>query len=271
MPKQPVILFVIEGEARDFRFVNEMTRCFFRGRYQTKIINLPAAQNIYMLYQKLAEDNFDTDIVEVLRDTVDGADRILNGIKRQDIDQVFMFFDYDIHQNNLSCNYSIQEPADIIKLMLEAFDNETENGKLYISYPMVEALYDYVENTCEAFSNCFIPIDKANRYKTISTDGNKKSSIHFSITEWEEVLSIYPLRLKCLWNIENIDFHFYRCEISPLNIFEKQNTLKIKENKIFILSCFPEFLFDYFPEKFWNSKAKLKRVKLKSCSKFDEQ
>lgn len=149
----PVKLFIVEGESRDYRFVNEMTNCFLKGRYKTKVINLPAAQNIYMLYQKLVEDGFETDVVEVLRGTVKGASRILKGISRQDIDEVYLFFDYDVHQNNLKSEI---EPSMIITDMLKTFDNETENGRLYISYPMVEALFDYRVNDCLAFSNCFI-------------------------------------------------------------------------------------------------------------------
>ena len=37
---------------------------------------------------------------------------------------------------------------DSICQMLENFDNEKENGKLHISYPMVEALRDYKPGKC---------------------------------------------------------------------------------------------------------------------------
>lgn len=52
--------------------------------------------------------------------------------------------------------------------MLEAFDNETENGKLYISYPMVESLYDYEEGRCQLFSKkCYIPLGEIKKQKII--------------------------------------------------------------------------------------------------------
>ncbi len=57
MSKQ-IILFIVEGEKRDYRFVEEMTQCFFRGKYQVKIISLAASQNIYMLYQKIRPDAY---------------------------------------------------------------------------------------------------------------------------------------------------------------------------------------------------------------------
>lgn len=61
------------------------------------------------------------------------------GLSREDFSEVYLFFDYDAHQTNLG--KAVNE--DVIRQMLESFDNETENGKLYISYPMVEALRDY--------------------------------------------------------------------------------------------------------------------------------
>ena len=49
-----------------------------------------------------------------------------------------------MHQTNLGK----EDDADAVDQMLESFDNETENGKLYISYPMVEALRDYKPGLC---------------------------------------------------------------------------------------------------------------------------
>ena len=71
--RKPVKLFIVEGEDRDYRFVNDMVECFFKGRYSSTIINLPASQNIYMLYQKILKDEFETDVVEVLKETVEEA------------------------------------------------------------------------------------------------------------------------------------------------------------------------------------------------------
>ena len=49
--------------------------------------------------------------------------------------QVFLFFDYDF-QNRIGA----QKVNNILDEMLDFFDDETENGKLYINYPMIESL-----------------------------------------------------------------------------------------------------------------------------------
>lgn len=268
----PVKLFIVEGEDRDFRFVNEMTSCFFsKGKFEAKVINLPASQNIYMLYQLLEADDFDTDIVEVLRDTVDSAKKILNGTNRQDIDEVFLFFDYDIHQKNLSSTGDLIEPSEVLEKMLDAFDNETENGKLYISYPMVEALYDYKDGMCEPYSGCYFSTNELDTYKEASGKDNPNASIHFTYSEWKSVLNIFVVRVMCLFDIEDISFELYRKDITPYSIFQKENELRHEEDKVFILSAFPEFILDYLKRDFWNAHTKMRRKKYTECVKFIQE
>ena len=113
-------LFIVEGVEKDYRFVKGMTDLFMRGKFAAKIIYLPAAQNIYMLYKKLVEDDFQTDIVEVLRESSDDVKGILEGISRQQIDEVFLFFDYDIHQNNTK-ELEDASPEEMLMHMLETF------------------------------------------------------------------------------------------------------------------------------------------------------
>lgn len=153
----PVMLFIVEGESRDLRFAEKMKDLFLKGRDDLRVICLPAAQNIYMLYERLAEEDFDLDVVEVLRETVPSAAKCLEGVERDSVDEVFLFFDYDSHQNNApGC-----ESDALVEAMLLAFDNEHESGKLYISYPMVEALYDYRAGQCQAHSGCLLTTRKS--------------------------------------------------------------------------------------------------------------
>lgn len=175
---EPVILFIVEGEKRDYHFVNEMARCFMTGPHEVKYISLPAAQNLYMLYEKLCADDFETDVVELLRESVPDARAVLEGVPRRAIAQTYMFFDFDPHHNNLGDG--TVDTYEVVARMLEVFDNETEHGKLYISYPMVEALYDYKRDYCQAFTKCFISLDDIGDYKRASGEGNSNASVHMN-------------------------------------------------------------------------------------------
>ena len=56
--------FIVEGEAREPQIIDNISKVFFSHR-NYEIITLPAGENIYMLWKKLKEDDFDTDIIEV--------------------------------------------------------------------------------------------------------------------------------------------------------------------------------------------------------------
>ena len=90
---KPIKCFIVEGEDRDYRFISGMISTFFRGKYESITVCLPAEQNIYMLYSKLKEDNFETDLIELLREDKNNtaAIRALEGIERQRIDEIYLF------------------------------------------------------------------------------------------------------------------------------------------------------------------------------------
>ena len=143
MEANDYIAFIVEGEDREPLIINNIFKVFF-SHANFKIFMLPAEQNIYMLWKKLKEDDFDTDIIEVLREEHEDLEKQLDGIGRDDFSEIYLFFDYDVHQNNLSRD----DDPNVLEQMLTNFDNETENGKLYISYPMVEALRDFESGRC---------------------------------------------------------------------------------------------------------------------------
>lgn len=152
-----------------------------------KIITLPVGENIYMLWKKLKADDFDTDIIEVLRESNKKIREQLEGLSRDDFSEVFLFFDYDVHQTNLGK----ADDGDVINQMLESFDNETENGKLYISYPMVEALRDFEAGKCGNGDNCFVEISDLAEYKNISLRNSLNPHFRdYNIDVWKEIVDV---------------------------------------------------------------------------------
>ena len=249
MCRKPVKCFIVEGESRDTRFINNMVATLFRGKYQSITICLPASQNIYMLYNKIREDEFNTDLIELLKENpaVSASLTELGDFDRQSIDEVFLFFDYDVHQENLSTG---QTPIDSLKKMIDFFDNETEQGKLYVSYPMVEALFDYCESQCDPYTECIYPVDKLTSYKE-AVGNNRHASHHFSkYGDWKKVMEVFGMRIRCLFSYDSISYSLYKQKVTVKSIFEIQKNLFEKHKKVFVLSAFPEFLLDYFISMF---------------------
>ena len=137
-----------------------------------------------MLWKKLEADDFETDIIEVLRESSKELQKLLEGLSREDFSEVFLFFDYDAHQTNLGN----ADGQDALKQMLESFDNETENGKLYVSYPMVEALRDFEEGKCGKEGQCFVPIAETGNYKFVSAEHSFHPGFKdYDITVWKSL------------------------------------------------------------------------------------
>lgn len=257
----PVTLFIVEGESRDLRFAEKMKELFLKGRDDLRVICLPAAQNIYMLYERLAEEDFDLDVVEVLRETVPSAAKCLEGVERDSVDEVFLFFDYHSHQNNApGC-----ESDALVEAMLLAFDNEHESGKLYISYPMVEALYDYRAGQCQAHSGCFVDNSEIAQYKKISGEGNVNVGKHMELLQWKDAIAAFVLRCKCLLDLDEVSFGTYRELVTVDAIFREEKRMRSEDGSVFVLSAFPEFLLDYFDDKFFNSMAPMRHLKFDDC------
>ena len=259
------ILMIVEGEVREINIINYVEN-FFDKKDKFKYINLPARQNIYMLWKVLKEDDFQTDIIEIIREKVEGADKILNGISRDDISETYLFFDLDMQQKNLSSKAHSTNAISVISEMLTSFDNETESGKLYISYPMIEAVRDFCDNGCIAFSGeCAINNDKLVSYKTVTGDSNKYNNVQkYTEDEWRLIFKTFVMRLSCMLSLsEVISYDHYKC-ITPFKVFEAELPW-LKENKVFILSAIPEFILDYFPERFWKSKIKVKKLDKRYC------
>ncbi len=255
-------LFIVEGEKRELEIIDNLCGVFFKHA-NFKVISLPAGQNIYMLWKKMKQDDFETDIIEVLRENDNSVNDLLEGIPRNYFSEVYLFFDYDVHQKNLT---SDERGIDVIAEMLETFDNETEMGKLYISYPMVEALRDYEGDRCGNINDCYFLIKNSNHYKEISAKKQKNLSFSkYTYREWFEIINVFAMRVSCFLN-EGILFTYtdYGDCVAPMVIYQKEKE-EMERERVFILSAFPEFLLDYHKMDFWNSRIKTTGKFMQQC------
>lgn len=221
--------FIVEGEAREPQVIDNISKVFFKHG-NLKIITLPAGENIYMLWKKLKADDFDTDIIEVLRESNKKIREQLEGLSRDDFSEVFLFFDYDVHQTNLGK----ADDGDVINQMLESFDNE---------------------------------ISVLAEYKNISSRNSLNPHFRdYNIDVWKEIVDVFSMRISCLLgNAEVISYEQYLDEANPHDIYICEQALA-GNNKVFIISAFPEFLVDYFGIKLWRTCVKHAKNQLDICN-----
>ena len=152
--------------------------------------------------------------------------------------------------------------------MLESFDNETENGKLYISYPMVEALRDYEPGKCGNGKDCFVEIQDLSNYKNASA--RRAYNPHFreyDIDIWKDIIDVFAMKLSCLCEIPDMmEYEQYSGRITPCEIYAMEEK-EAEKQRVFVLSAFPEFLLDYFGVKLWKTSVKHR----KHCNDINKQ
>ena len=130
-----MILFVLEGERPDLKLYRTMMEaCGVVGDTVAVVYGC----NIDALYHEMVDLGDGADIVEILRSKYEeGPSNPFNGISRSDqFSEVYLVFDYDFHD----INRSPQILNDQLEYLLDFFDEETNHGKLYVNYPMIESI-----------------------------------------------------------------------------------------------------------------------------------
>ena len=272
MDEKGHIAIIVEGVSREPVYWNSLSNAFFSAKSKKiDFICLPADKNIYMLWKQLQADNFDTDIIEIVREECPQSCQNLKGLARKNFQEIYLFFDFDPQQRNLSEN-SATNFQTILKDMMKTFDNETDNGKLYISYPMAEALRDIVEHDCAAYYRCVISMSDLFEYKSITGhEENKFAGARYNHEIWMMILAIFLKRCRCLFSHkyggvkEDEIVSWYKKEVTPFSILEEELSLWETHESVFVLSAFPPFVIDYFRPEHWNSlKENLRSVRVRN-------
>jgi len=228
-----IILLVFEGERTERLIFNSLQKNFFSENKNKTIIHTAYGAEIYQLWKKL-EDDSDLDLLEVLKERSDKNSEKLRDIERDQVSQIFLFFDYDGHAPNAS--------DEKIEQMLNLFNEETDNGKLYISYPMSEAVKDL--NNDISFKDNIVPAKENIRYKEMVGKNSKYNDM--KKLDWNYVISE---------NLKKANFIISNEFVEPKNIsdfsqdliFDKQIDNYIKpSSKVAVLSGFPFFIVEYF-------------------------
>ncbi len=253
-----MILFVFEGEKREITLFKTLEELYFQNEDDEHII-CSFCNNIYSLYGRVFETG--EDIVAVVKSQVSDSDKTnWAGLRISDFSQVFLFFDYDCHDSSSS--------DEKLKEMLDFFDNETENGKLYVSYPMVEAVRYTKELPDENFHLYTVPISTCSDFKNLANEFSSYGNMDFisfrTIRESGGVKIPNEQKLEKMrqnWQFirqQHLTKANYICmgknempqnknDVSQSSIFKNQIEKYIVPKKsVAILCAFPLFLYEYF-------------------------
>ena len=225
------ILLIVEGEKEEPRILGSNSHgllSLIGSNYDIVTFSNP----IYELYDAYKKGDYD-DIVSYLR-VEKGLEIDKNILSKNAFSSIYLVFDFEPHYHKYKDSK--------IKDILNVFNNETELGKLYINYPMVESFY-YLKN---------IP-DLEYLGRKISLN-NFNGKDYKKLVNNETILKKNKLSNKQLCYIIWINYNKVRKiinskEINHELILDEQLKLKKSTNELYILSTLPLLILDYNYDK----------------------
>ena len=257
MSNKELHLFIFEGEKTEISFLYSLESKFMGSRNAIKCV---FGAEIYQLF-KLMKKDADLDIVGILKERNPENAETLKGCNQDSFAGIYLFFDYDAHSPNADDTK--------IKEMLNFFNNETENGLLYLSYPMAEALRHYKDketfkdlrakckggnklstmncpnkNSCPYIENCM----KGLHYKEIVQKDCRSQLTNMNKYDkqiWKELIEVHVCKMNYLVN----DTYTLPTKTETQStIFDKQLEKHINRfcPQVAVLSAFPIYILDYY-------------------------
>jgi hypothetical protein len=234
-----IVLFIYEGEKTESQIHEIFERHYFLNEHVS--IKIAFGAEIYQLWNRMASEEF-LDVLEVLKERRLSNQEEIAALRRDDISEIYLFFDYDGHTSNAS-------NADLVK-MLAYFNEETVAGKLYVSYPMVEAVRHI--NTADDYLDTVFDILDGKNYKELV---NKETGfMHLARVEKRHLDYVVVQNCKKANYIVHGEkalpsYQMVISKLSQLGIFQAQLEKHIlRANQVSVLSGFPLFTIEYFGE-----------------------
>lgn len=243
-------LFIVEGAKSEVSLIKSIALCM-----KIDFCIFPVCANIHMLYQRMKEEDFNLDIVNLLLE--------LNGVSEEDKKMLrkekrfaytYLIFDLDLQHCHLSDFSNVDKGYSTVMKMLEYFNNETDNtiGKMYLNYPMVESYRDCSVFFDLEYKDRIININEIKKYKSIvGKRGNCKDINTYNLSDFINLTSMNLYKGFCITNgkWEKPSYEDYLLYLSQINIAKKEFELIYKKKEIAILNSSLFFIVDYWGNK----------------------
>jgi len=250
--KESFILIVVEGKKLEPKIIDSINKNL--QIFNNEQIKFCYETHIYDLYKrKRKEENKFKTLLSLLKEKKE-QDESFKDIDDEQIVDRYLFFDHDVHHHDKDKETNIVENNQKVKEMLEFFDTAGDKfkGKLYISYPMAEAIKDGENcDNCKLF-HCYktVYINDNKHYKeNIGCKSCYTDILNLTKQDWQHILTINWNRANQLMKLYP-NFVFSENSLmqpidSQQDIFYKQKIMCQKSNEVAVLSAFPLFILEY--------------------------
>ena len=205
------ILLLVEGEKLDVELLER-----FYDLYNKSNVELVSYKtNIYRFHKRLKKD-FSNEFGEIDYDSID-LPLFLNDYLRPPEEK--RLNDSDFIEKILVFDFDPQDPlysSETLSELIGNFSNSTENGKLYLNYPMVESFRDMKSLDDDEFINSTVDLEilKQKKYKD---EVNKKSCIKqikdIDVEIGSKLMDLHNQKVDMITSIDSEDKYLNLCKI----------------------------------------------------------
>jgi len=250
MSKEVKILVIVEGTRTEPKFFEQLASVY---GVNARIYSV--GTNIYLLYRKMQEYEFQCDVKDALAElNVSKADK---DILKETFTYTYLIFDCDAHHTDIPDKEKpletvIKENFMRLQEMASYFTNETDPsiGKLYINYPMMESYKDCNLFFDEDYKDRTVDICDFVRYKSVIAQ-KKIANVRmdrYTRENFDDLtrMNVYKLNYirRDLWNAVSYDTYMELSEASEIVALEEQ--LCDATHQVQVLNTALFLLLDYY-------------------------
>ena len=234
------VLLVVEGERKE---VELFSKLFKEYELDLDYEIYSYCANVHDLYERMFSDGDPNDLslMGVLREWASDEDKQLFN---QDYSDVLLVFDYDPQDNRFS--------PERLEVMQDYFNESTDEGKLYINYPMVEACKHFCALPDHGYLGRSVNLSNVRDYKSIVDREGAFKSITHDVGRYELDQMVAFVAVKACRIVEpDVDPKQVAemChDVDHRDILARQNGLYMQRGEVAVLGTCLLFIVDYSSE-----------------------
>ncbi len=237
-------LFIVEGTNDEEKFIN---RLFEKMNLSQKYEIVTYNTNIHNLANILINNNHIDDSLDIkllLREFE--KDKEKKKLLSQDFSDIILVFDFEPQQDH--------PRFEQIRLMLEFFNDSTNNGKLYINYPMMQSYRHFGHLPDDRFKELKVLNADAKNYKQLVNEISKyKDAKHHSYALFVSLAYHHLLKFHYIINNQYIlPTANYVTHDKYLELFDIQYKHFIDDKYVYVINTLILFMIEYNTKTFYN-------------------
>ena len=230
------ILILVEGAKTDVRLIEHLFQVYgIDAKYEI----VSYGTNIYVLYNEMFYEGKpeDMDILQVLKEREQDASKKL--VFAQEYTDILLVFDIEPQDGQFS--------VEKISAMANYFVESTDMGKLYLSYPMIEAFYHMTNIPDAEYNSRVVTICELceGTYKQrVNSENRNRDYRKFAATR-EECNIVIRQNIEKGWHILNDSSDDALPDTR--SVLDKQLEFLSNEDKMYVLCTCVFFIKEYNP------------------------